>query len=79
MITLIATVVIIFGILLLDENGHYSSNTTYKLIGFGLMIASTVALCVEWGTMRGIFVSLGLISVMGTFIPLLDIRLKKQS
>lgn len=76
MLGIVATIMSIIAVVLFQDKGVITQNTAKKLLSIAVFIASAVLLCIAYGTMRGIFVFAGLISLVGTLFTLLRYKMK---
>ncbi|MCH2057835.1 MAG: hypothetical protein MK214_14725 [Thalassotalea sp.] len=72
--TILAIILSIVAIYFLEENNALSSKLTSWLPAIILFVGSIVLLCLDYGVMRGIFVFIGLLSLLGTIVTLLPYR-----
>lgn len=72
--TILAIIFSIVAIYFLEENNALSSKLTNWLPAIVLFAGSIVLLCLDYGVMRGIFVFIGLLSLLGTIVTLLPYR-----
>jgi len=71
-----AILIILIGIYLLQNNGALTKQSTKKVASSLLLLLSAFLLIVEFGTMRGIFIFISLVSLLGTFFTLFLYKLK---
>ena len=72
--TFLAIILSIVAIYFLEENNALSSKLTNWLPAILLFTGSIVLLSLDYGVMRGIFVFIGLLSLLGTIATLLPYR-----
>ena len=58
-------------IMLFQERGHITTNTMRMLLSVVLLIVSGVLFSLDYGVLRGIFILIGLVSLLGTIVTLL--------
>lgn len=71
LITISAVALQIAALLSLKSNNTITEKPSRKLLALGCLAISTVLLCVEYGTLAGIIISLVLISAVGVSLPFL--------
>lgn len=72
--TVLAFILCVVAVYLLEDNNALSTKMTKWLPALILLTGSTVLLCMDYGVMRGIFVFIGLLSLIGTIVTLLPYR-----
>jgi len=77
MIVLIATILSFIVVLLLEYNGELNKSRTKLVAATDLLVATATLYSMEYGTLRGIFVSIGVLSLLGTLFTLLRYKLVK--
>ncbi|REL35256.1 hypothetical protein [Thalassotalea euphylliae] len=77
--TIIAILVTFFGLLMADERGKLTANIVNQLVSVLALVVATVLLCYQFGTLRGVFVFLGVASVLGTLLTLFRAKLINNS
>ena len=77
MIVLIATILSFIAVFLLQDNGELTKNRAKLVVAIGVMVASATFYCLELGTLRGVFVLVGALTLLGTLFTLLRYKLVK--
>lgn len=73
-----AILLILVGIYLLENNGALTKQSTKKVASSLLLLVSVILLTIEFGTMRGIIIFIGLVSLLGSLFTLLLFKLKNR-
>ncbi len=63
-------------IYLLQDKGEISLSSVRKSASLAISIISGVLFCVEYGALRGIFILIGVVSLLGTLFTLLRYKLR---
>jgi len=58
-------------IVLFQERGHITTNSMRMLLSVVLLIVSGVLFSLDYGVLRGVFILIGLVSLLGTIVTLL--------
>lgn len=77
MIVLIATVLSFIVVFLLQDNGELTKSRSKLVAAISLLAASAILYCMEFGTLRGVFVLVGALTLLGTLFTLLRYKLVK--
>ncbi len=77
MIVLIATVLSFIVVFLLQDNGELTKSRSKLIAAISLLAASAILYCMEFGTLRGVFVLVGALTLLGTLFTLLRYKLVK--
>lgn len=67
----LSVILVTLATFLIQEAGEFTQNTVRKLAAIAVFIASGIFLSNEYGTLRGVFITIGLISLIGTLFTLL--------
>ena len=70
MLVVISLILTVIGCYFLNENGSYTTSGKARLIGYGLNVAGCVLMMLEYGNLRGLFVYLGAVSLIGMIYAL---------
>tara|TARA_B110000014_G_C20069780_1_gene557796 strand:+ start:1055 stop:1291 length:237 start_codon:yes stop_codon:yes gene_type:complete len=76
-IVLIATVLSFIVVFLLQDNGELTKSRSKLIAAISLLAASAILYCMEFGTLRGVFVLVGALTLLGTLFTLLRYKLVK--
>jgi hypothetical protein len=76
-IVLIATVLSFIVVFLLQDNGELTKSRSKLVAAISLLAASAILYCMEFGTLRGVFVLVGALTLLGTLFTLLRYKLVK--
>jgi hypothetical protein len=76
-IVLIATVLSFIVVFLLQDNGELTKSRSKLVAAISLLAASAILYCIEFGTLRGVFVLVGALTLLGTLFTLLRYKLVK--
>lgn len=68
---MIAIAIALLGVFLMQDNGVLTQNRIKKITSGMLFLLSFVVLSMEYGALRGVFIFIGLISLLGTLFTLL--------
>ena len=60
-----------------QENGAISANLIKRFASLAMFIFSGVLLSLEYGTLRGVFILIGVVSLLGTIFTLLRYKLQR--
>lgn len=73
--TFIAIIGALLAVILLQNRGSISQKRLPKIASLGLFILSGVLLSFDYGPLRGVFILIALVSVLGTLFTLLRYKL----
>ncbi|NMP32796.1 hypothetical protein HII17_14665 [Thalassotalea sp. M1531] len=77
MLTFLATTLSLIGVFLLQDNGLLTRHKTKQVVASVILIFSAILFGSEYGVLRGIFIFIGIISLLGTLFTLLRYKLDK--
>lgn len=75
----LATLITLISVYLIQERGVFTQSKVKHVGSIILMIAAGILLSVEYGTLRGVFIFLGLLSLVGTVFTLLRYKLTAEN
>jgi hypothetical protein len=64
-------------VFLLQDNGELTKSRSKLVAAISLLAASAILYCMEFGTLRGVFVLVGALTLLGTLFTLLRYKLVK--
>lgn len=67
----IAFIMALCGVYLMQDKGVLTQRLLKKISSSVLLLLSAILLAIEYGTLKGLFIFIGLISMFGTVITLL--------
>ena len=73
-----AIVLSLIAVYLMQDNGVFTQSLLKKISSLILFAMACIVLSFEYGTLRGVFVFIGLVSVLGTILTLLLYRLQNN-
>lgn len=79
MLILLGTILSLTAIYLIQDNGVLTSNKLKQLASISVIVIAAFILCNEYGTLRGIFIGIGVVSLLGTVFTLLRYKWHKTS
>lgn len=68
--TILAIICSFIGVWLLNEQGSLTSKRAQALVAYGIILAGAVLCCIDYGTLRGVFIYIAIVSLIGTLLPL---------
>ena len=77
MITFFATILLFIVVFLLQDSGAPTKSRAKLAIAIGFLVASSLLYFIEYGTLRGIFILISVLSLVGTLFTLLRYKLLK--
>lgn len=77
MLVIFATILALIGVVLLQDNGALTQHKAKQAAAVTLLFVSTVLYGLAFGALRGTFIFIGVISLLGTLFTLLRYKLDK--
>ncbi|WP_133406142.1 hypothetical protein [Parashewanella tropica] len=68
MITLLSVLLLVLGVVAIREHTSFTSSSKRRLLGLALLVLSMLCCMASYGILRGIFVWLGLLSLIGFIV-----------
>ena len=75
---LIETLIALISIYLMQDNGTLSNNNIRKALSMALCLLSASIILHEYGVLKGVFVFIGLISLLGTLLTFLLYKIQRS-
>ncbi len=77
MLIIIATILSFIGLFLMQNNGVLTRHKTKQFAAGVVLVCSGVVFVIEYGALRGVFILIGIVSLLGTLFTLLRYKLDK--
>ncbi|GLX86847.1 hypothetical protein tloyanaT_31000 [Thalassotalea loyana] len=74
---LLSIVISLLGVYLMQDHGELTTNKIKQFSATVAFIVCGIVLSIEYGTLRGVFILLGLVSLVGTMFTLLRYKFAK--
>ncbi len=74
---LLSIVISLLGVYLMQDHGELTTNKIKQFSATVAFIVCGIVLSMEYGTLRGVFILLGLVSLVGTMFTLLRYKFAK--
>ena len=74
----VAILVTTLGVLLFEEDNRLTGNIVKQLLGTSVLVLAGILFSAEYGVLRGVFILIGLISLIGTLVAIYQLKLSKQ-
>lgn len=74
---LLAIVISLLGVYLMQDHGELTTNKIKQFSATVAFIVCGIVLSMEYGTLRGVFILLGLVSLVGTMFTLFRYKFAK--
>ncbi|NTS75785.1 hypothetical protein HR060_02805 [Catenovulum sp. SM1970] len=71
------TLLIVLGLLVLNFNGALTADPKFQILSTVLLIVGAVLCCQQYGVLRGSFIFLGMVTLVGTVLALLPWQFKQ--
>lgn len=77
MLIIIATILSFIGLFLLQDYGVLTRHKAKLLAACAVLVCSGILFSIEYGVLRGVFILIGVFSLLGTLFTLLRYKLDK--